>query len=77
MVSCPLRAATNRQRPRLRELPNFSADMRVQVGDVAVVNPVERDAVRGELERPIGGDALQAGFKVPKVDVSVPNRRAI
>jgi len=59
------------------ELPNFGADVRVQVGHLAVVNPIERDAAGGELERLIGRDALQAGFVGSPGGLSVPNRRAI
>src|SRR3954462_2441604 len=44
------------------QFPNFGADVRVQVCHLALVNPIERDAVGGQLERLIGGDALQAGF---------------
>jgi len=44
------------------ELANFSADVRMQVRYSPVVHPIERDTVRGELERLIHRDALQAGF---------------
>ena len=34
----------------------------MQIGHSPVVHPIERDTVRGELERLIHRDALQAGF---------------
>ena len=44
------------------ELQNFVADVRVQVGHLPLVNPIERDAVGAELERVLHRDAPPAGF---------------
>ena len=44
------------------ELANFGADVRVQVGHLPLVNPIERDAVGAELERVLHRDAPPAGF---------------
>jgi hypothetical protein len=41
------------------ELPDFGADVRVQVGHPTLINPIEWDAVGGELERLLDRDALQ------------------
>jgi hypothetical protein len=40
----------------------FGADVRVQVGHPPLVNPIEWDAVGGELEGLLDWDALQTGF---------------
>ena len=48
--------------PSACELANFGPDVRMQVGHPPLVNPIEWDAVGGELERLIGWDAHHAGF---------------
>src|SRR3954469_17821464 len=42
-------------------LPNFGADVRVQVSRPTSINPIERDTIGGEFQRLLHRDARQAG----------------
>jgi hypothetical protein len=44
------------------QFPNFCANVRRHVRHLALVNPIQRDAMGSELEGFIGRDARQAGF---------------
>src|SRR4051812_3573105 len=46
----------------LLQLADFVAEARGQGGPAALINPVERNTVGGELARLLGGDALKASL---------------
>jgi hypothetical protein len=60
----------------LLQLPDFVADVRVQVGHMPLVNPIERDAIGGELECLLDWDAREARL-VGAPRREVPSSRAI